>query len=101
VSKEWWLDVAEVIDALRIYPRLLVTWYMGILNWAVWYQTQWYAHLVPPASRTVEVTAFYGMEMGGLFGLAAYIFKVYTDGGRDWSKRYVVSDSSTPPTHSG
>lgn len=93
MDRNQWLDRAEVMDALRIFPRFLVAWYMGILTWAVSYQTLWYAHLAP-AARTVEVTAFYGMETGGLFGLAAYIFKVYADGGRDWSQRH----AQLPPT---
>ena len=94
MNRERWLDYAEIADALRVFPRFLVSWYMAILTWAVVYQTWWYAHLAP-AARTVEVTAFYGMETGGLFGLAAYIFKIYTDGGRDWSTRH-ASPKSDP-----
>lgn len=79
------MDCAEVIDALRVFPRLLVGVYFATAIWVVSYLTVWYCH-VPAAERTVEVTAFFGMLTGGLFGLATYIFKVYTDGGRDWDK---------------
>jgi hypothetical protein len=95
MDKEKWLDCAEVIDSLRIFPRFLVSWYMVILTWSVCYQTWWYAHLAG-TDRTVEVTAFYGMEMGGIFGLAVYIFKIYTDGGRDWSQRYASTTRPNP-----
>lgn len=82
-NKSFWMSLAEIIDAFRIFPRFLVTLYFGLVAWCMVYLTLWYAHL-PSAERTMEVTAFYGMLMGGLFGLAAYVFRVYSDGGYDW-----------------
>jgi hypothetical protein len=86
MNKQRWLDVAEVIDALRIFPRLLVALYFAIAAWVIVYLALWYAH-VAAAERTVEVTAFYAMLTGGLFGMSGYIFKIYTDGGRDWTAK--------------
>ena len=83
--KQRWLDLAEVIDSLRVFPRWLAISYWVFTGWETSYVTVWYAHLAA-VERTVEVTAFYSMLMGGLFGLAAYVFKVYSDGGRDWDK---------------
>jgi hypothetical protein len=97
--KESWLDVAEVIDALRIFPRLLIGSYMSMVGYVIVYLMTWYSHLEPVA-RSVEVTAFYSMLTGGLLGLAAYVFKIYSDGGRDWSQRY-ASDPSVSKSHSG
>jgi hypothetical protein len=81
--KQTYLDIAEVIDSLRVFPRILVGTYFGFAIWVVAYLTLWYCHLAP-AERVTEVTAFFGMLTGGLFGLAVYIFKIYTDGGRNW-----------------
>lgn len=82
--KQNWLDTAEVIDALRIFPRILVGSYFGLAAWTVVYLILWYCR-APADEHTVQVTAFFGMLTGGLFGLAVYIFKLYTDGGRDWT----------------
>ena len=83
--KENWMAAAEVIDALRIFPRILVLSYGWFVGYTTIYSIYWYAAL-PAAERTVEVTAFYTMQMGSIGALAAYIFKVYTDGGYDWEK---------------
>lgn len=83
--KQTSLDLAEVVDSLRIFPRLLVTAYGALVGYTTVFLLWWYCHL-PSAERTVEVTAFFGMLMGGIFGLAAYVFKIYSDGGRDWDK---------------
>ena len=76
--KDKWLDVAEVIDSLRIYPRLLVSGYA----WLVGYATIWYMR-APVIDHTMQDIAF----ITGVYGLAAYVIKVYLDGGRDWDKR--------------
>lgn len=85
LTKSFWIDLAEVLDSLRVFPRWLAISYWIFTGWETSYVTIWYAHLAA-VERTVEVTAFYSMLMGGLFGLAAYVFKVYSDGGRDWDK---------------
>lgn len=84
LTKKFWMDVAEVLDALRVFPRWLIIAYWLFTGWECEYITVWYAHL-PTIERTLSVTGFYSMVMGGLFGLAAYVFKVYTDGGVDWT----------------
>lgn len=100
-SKAKWMDLAEVIDALRIFPRLLVGTYFATAVWVVAYLTTWYCH-VAPAERTVEVTAFFAMLTGGLFGLSTYLFKLYADGGRDWDKyRANISTQDVPDRGGG
>lgn len=79
------MAAAEVIDALRIFPRGLVVAYGWLVGYETIMATWWYFHL-PAVERSLEVTAFFSMLMGGLFGLAAYVFKTYTEGGYDWQK---------------
>ncbi len=100
MTREEWLDRAEVIDSLRVFPRILTGGYMLLVGFEIVYLTIWYAHL-PSADRTVEVTAFYGMLTGGLFGLAAYVFTVYSDGGRDWDRYRGVKDAGVSQTNPG
>lgn len=99
LSKNFWMDLAEVTDAMRIFPRILVSAYGYLIAYTTVGLELWYERLAA-IERTVEVTAFYGMLMGGLFGLAAYVFKVYSDGGYDWEAYHRRSQcqSSPPPS---
>ena len=80
-----WLAAGEVIDALRIFPRLLICAY----GWWVYKITsiiiQDYFALAP-ADRTTQVTAFITVVLPGIFGLAAVVFQTYSNGGYDWVK---------------
>jgi hypothetical protein len=85
-SKQAWLSVAEVIDALRIFPRIMVA---GVYYWIAWFAgwfTHWYEKL-PGAERTAEVTAVFGIVIPAVFGLAVWVTKMYLDGGREWDKQ--------------
>lgn len=85
MNKQLWMDIAEVIDSLRIFPRIMVMAY-GI--WVAWFTdwfVRWYEQLAPIA-RTTEVTAVFGIVLPGVLGLATYVFKMYLDGGRDWDR---------------
>jgi predicted PurR-regulated permease PerM len=86
MNKKAWLDVAEVIDTLRIFPRLMVLAY-GI--WVAWF-TDWFVawfERIPSAERTAQVTAIFGIVIPGVLGLATWVFRMYLDGGRDWDKQ--------------
>lgn len=85
LSKKPWLSVAEVIDAWRIFPRLIVGAYGG---WTAWFiNRMWnFYETLPPEQRTAQMTAVIGSVSGGVFGLAAYVARIYMPGGRDWSK---------------
>lgn len=85
------LHTAEVIDSWRIFPRLVLIlygyWMAHLTDWIV----HWYEHL-PTIERTAEVTAFVTIVLPGVFGLACYVFKVYSAGGRDWDKAQIDTD---------
>lgn len=84
MNKQAWLDVAELIDALRIVPRALLASYC---LW-VWHVTSqildWYQHL-PASERSLETAGLTGAVITAVTGLATWVFKIYSDGGRDWS----------------
>lgn len=92
--KAAWMDVAEVIDTLRIVPRIVLfgyAWWAGAITyWLV----KWYEHL-PAVERTNQVTAFVTIVLPGVFGLAVYVYRIYADGGRQWDAPVSVTSSTT------
>jgi hypothetical protein len=84
--KQQWLDVAEVIDSCRIFPRLMV---ISVFWWIAWFTNwfvRWYEH-IPAVERTAAVTAVFGIVIPAVFGMAAWVSKMYLDGGRDWDAK--------------
>lgn len=70
------MDAAELVDAWRVYPRLL----LGGYGYICWHLTMWYEALKVP---TTEQSAF----AGAIVGLAVPLSGLYMGiGGKDWSK---------------
>ena len=82
--KQLWLDVAEVIDSLRVFPRLIVLgygwWAIKTTTWVI----KWYEAL-PSDDRTVTVTAMVSVILPGIYGLSAIVYQIYSSGGRNWT----------------
>jgi len=78
------LHAAEVFDSWRVVPRFVLiaylVWVMRLTDWIV----HWYEKL-PAAERTIIVTGFVTVVLPGVYGLFVWIFKVYSDNGRDWN----------------
>ncbi len=53
MNKQYWLDFSEVLNKLRVMPRLLTLVY-GAYSLKL---AEWYIHL-PSAARTAESSAF-------------------------------------------
>lgn len=73
--KDRLLAVAEVMDAWRIYPRLLLSGY----GYMCWHLTMWYEALPVP---TTEQSGF----AGAIIGLAVPLTGWYMSTGRRWDK---------------
>lgn len=84
--KAFWLDVSEVLDALRVFPRLLVLWYGYWMGQVVGRTMDWYFFGLAPIDRTTQVTAVISVIVPGVFGLGVYLTKIYMAGGRIWGK---------------
>lgn len=82
MSKDKWLDVAELIDALRVVPRLLVFSYIIMLHQS----TLWFMSLEDPNNAQAGFIAT-------LWGAAAAIFKFYAETGRSW-ENYKLSSQN-------
>jgi len=88
MNKQAWLDAAEIVDAWRVVPRALLFAYC-IWVWNVVGDTlNWYQHL-PAAERTLEASGLAGAVITAVLGLATWVFKIYSDGGRDWTGQAV------------
>jgi hypothetical protein len=81
--KQFWLDLAEVLDAQRVFPRAYLTlvslWYIHTTDVIV----RWYLEL-PADQRTTIVNTFVLGVLGASSGLVGYSYRVYAKGGRDW-----------------
>ncbi|MFI5397611.1 MAG: hypothetical protein ACHQ9S_18900 [Candidatus Binatia bacterium] len=86
LTKQWWMDLAEVVDALRIFPRFMVTGYGLWVGWFTDWFVAWYEKL-PAVERTNEVTLVFGIVIPAVCGLATWVFKMYLDGGRKWDQQ--------------
>lgn len=73
--KQFLLDGAEALDALRIFPRLILTGY----GYLCWHLTIWFEALKIPST---EQMAF----AGAVIGLATPLVGLYMATGRKWGK---------------
>ena len=57
MNKQAWLDGAELVDAWRVAPRLIVFIYLFMLHWlTVYFAVKFFG--LPAAERTTQLTAF-------------------------------------------
>lgn len=82
MTKQAWLDAAEVFDFWRVVPRLVLIAYGIWLARVTDSLMLWFQHL-PAAERTAEAAAFAGAVITAVTGLAVWIFRIYSDNGRD------------------
>lgn len=82
-SKEKWLDVAEVLDAYRLVPRIILAVVLVAAGIYIYEVTAWYMAL-PAAERTAQVSGFAGVTIPAVFGLAGKITDWYLKTGRNW-----------------
>jgi hypothetical protein len=81
--KEFWLDTAEIIDALRVVPRILLiafVWFTfsTIGDLVAWYQT------LDASNRSVESSGFAFLVVSALLGAASWFSQLYLSTGRKW-----------------
>lgn len=87
MNKSGWLDAAEVFDSWRVFPRVLVAAFAFFVYQEFRSLTNWYMAIPHSDANLLAVqSAFVFGILGVLTTLAGYIFKVYTDGGRDWEE---------------
>lgn len=98
-----WLTAAELFDAWRTVPRLLVLGY-GYMCWAI---VEWYMSLTPAilVDCNFELlgelcvvdapTTQHAVLVSTVVGAAAVVFGLYTNGGRPWAKTKFIKWEDT------
>lgn len=89
MNKQAWLHGAEVIDSLRIFPRIIMGVYLGYAGWLTSYLVIWYCNQ-PAAGRGTQESAMVGGVIAAVTGFFPSVLKIYQDGGRNWN--------GTPPS---
>jgi len=84
VTKQTWLQIAEVVDHLRIFPRLVLTSYALYVYHVTFFVLHWYA-TQPKEARGIEESSVVGVVITAVTGFAPWIFRIYADSATDWS----------------
>lgn len=69
-KKQAWLDFAEVLDALRVFPRL----YLGFFLFFIWELHQWYS------TEATNPDIYANLVFGAISALTGF----YMGTGRKW-----------------
>ena len=97
MNKQAFLDWAELIDKLRIYPRLFLA---ACFFWTVYLSHMlltWYM-AIPKDERGIEASGFASVVFVTVFGFLKLVYGEYTRAGRDWSTPGTVHTSQTTAT---
>ena len=97
LSKQKWLDRAEVVDAWRVVPRLLIFGFCAWFAYQTYYLITWYTNL-PIAAQTTQASSFCFGCFTAMSGMGGYVFKTYAGGGRNWADQSSVTQTTTQTT---
>ncbi len=128
VFRRWTMSIAEFLDSFRVVPRLMLLGY----GWILWKVVEWFMAIEPVIQercviqdgiKLCEIVGTVGPNtqqaalVTTLVGIAAAVFGLYSNSGRDWHAKPFVpwkrcadcgksscagecKESSTPPTGS-
>lgn len=87
MDKQEWLDIAEVIDAYRVVPKLIL---VLLFSGYVWFAVDTYEWIrsIYETKGTIPgtVTAYAAGTLSALGGVLGLVIGKYFDGGRKWVK---------------
>lgn len=83
MNKKFWLDLAELVDSFRVFPRLfLVATFAWTAHTSYWLLS-WYMAL-PAGDRGIEASGFASVAMIGILGFLKLVYDTYSKAGRSW-----------------
>lgn len=97
MNKQAWLDSAEVFDSWRVVPRAILFGYCWWVAHVTDSALTWYQR-IPASERGIESAGLVGAIITAVTGMAVWVFKIYTGGGRDWDAQGSVSSSTVVAT---
>jgi len=91
VNKDGWLDLAEVLDALRIFPRLILFSAFCFTAWYAWYALSLAVSVIQSAADPSLASGIVGGAIGitvpFVGSMFAKVADIYMNTGREWSRR--------------
>jgi len=85
-----WLKIAEVLDALRVIPRIILVAVYSFIGVYTYDFTNFYFKLIEMPDVTdwklSAYTAFGALTIPALTALGTGMTKAYLDSGREWKK---------------
>lgn len=84
MDKQFWLDLAELIDAYRLMPRAMLIGVLGFSAWYIYEVSMWFMS-IPAAERSMEATGMASITIPAVFGLAGKMVDWYLKTGRNWT----------------
>lgn len=87
------LHIAEVVDAMRVFPRLFLA---SCFFWCVWvtYQLLYFYFLLPTGERTTQVTTLVTALQAALLGFLKLVYSDYRKDGRKWGQQPVATNTT-------
>ena len=83
MNKKWWLDLAEITDSLRVFPRLFLIatfWWSADSTYQL---LDWYTHLAKE-ERGIEASGFASVALLAILGFLKLVYDTYSSAGRAW-----------------
>ncbi len=82
-----WRAVGEMVDKLRIIPRVL----LGLYTWQAYVVAKW-------AMGLTDLTVAQGMFVSTMYGVAPLLLNFYMQNGTDWDKPATATATTTVTT---
>lgn len=94
-----WLQRAELIDAHRVFSRLIFVMISVFVVWYTAYTTNWYfenfERLGDNAAAMYGASGFLGITIPAIFKFATEYAQKYLEGGVDWKDKYTYHSEET------
>lgn len=86
MTKQSWLDGAQIVDVWRVVPRTVLFSYLIWVAHVTNSSLAWIMAL-PAADRTVTAASMVGGIITVVTGLFPLIYRIYSDNSNDWSSQ--------------
>ena len=86
MNKQRWMDIAELIDAYRVFPRAFL---IACFAWNVWAAStllDWYTAL-PKDDRSLEASGFASIVFLAIVGFTKLVYETYSRNSVNWELR--------------
>lgn len=103
MNKQRWLDAAEVFDSWRVIPRVMLFLYAFYVSKVTLTVIMRYFEADATSQQSAAMAALVGVIFTAITGFSPWIFKIYSDNGRDWDQRQqttttIQSTTTSPAT---